>query len=141
MTKPKKKKKRKRKERCNLQWSISVELQEIQMKLLPSVGNDVRKFVKKKLLSEGGNAWFLFFSDYSFHIFLSCRFSFSWTYFYLVFTYWLFDMWGRLANDYLGLYLDFFILDSQILWWKVKINSRWVLLIREIFILVRKNYC
>ena len=49
MTKPKKKKKRKRKERCNLQWSISVELQEIQMKLLPSVGNDVRKFVKKKL--------------------------------------------------------------------------------------------
>ena len=49
-------KKKRRKERCNLQWSISVELQEIQMKLLPSVGNDVRKFVKKKLLSEGGNA-------------------------------------------------------------------------------------
>ena len=47
--KKKKKKKRKRKERCNVQWSISVELQEIQMKLLPSVGNDVRKFVKKKL--------------------------------------------------------------------------------------------
>ena len=47
--KKKRKKKRKRKERCNLQWSISVEFQEIQMKLLPSVGNDVRKFVKKKL--------------------------------------------------------------------------------------------
>ena len=46
--KKKRKKKRKRKESCNLQWSISVELQEIQMKLLPSVGNDVRKFVKKK---------------------------------------------------------------------------------------------
>ena len=41
--------KKERKERCNLQWSISVELLEIQMKLLPSVGNDVRKFVKKKL--------------------------------------------------------------------------------------------
>ena len=40
---------KKRKERCNLQWSISVELQESQMKLLPSVGNDVRQFVKKKL--------------------------------------------------------------------------------------------
>ena len=38
--------------------------------------------------------------------------------------YWLFDMWGRLANDYLGLDLDFFILDSQILWWNVKINGR-----------------
>ena len=44
-----KNKKIKIKERCNLQWSISVELQEIQMKLLPNVGNDVRKFVKKKL--------------------------------------------------------------------------------------------
>ena len=30
----------------------------------------------------------------------------------MVFTYWLFDMWSRLANDYLGLDLDFFILDS-----------------------------
>ena len=38
--------------------------------------------------------------------------------------YWLFDMWGRLTNDYLGLDLDFFILDSQILWWNVKINGR-----------------
>jgi len=45
-----------------------------------------------------------------------------------------------LENDYLGLDLDFFILDSQILWWNVKINGKWMLLIREIFILVWKSY-